>query len=281
MRPKGNFTQEDALRALFLPHETIGFSQCKDELGRSWHKPGPRSVYFCLNPLKKAYVGLTDDNIAEMRNLLVEFDETKIPSQRATIKRLQVPYNTLTYSGGKSLQAVISLSEPCSSVDEYKYLFRMLVAVIPHMDRKVGTISRLARLPNAVRENGALQTLIDVTDRKLTIAELKNWAYNANCIAYNNFVWEEKIEAERPKDPRPVRDPSELPPYAFTVQQLLEGKTTKGSRHDALMGACTWLYKEGYSLEHVEQYAYEAQAALAMDRDDVPGIMRWLARNIS
>lgn len=267
-----------AIESIFQPNEVIGFSGPPSAPWRSWQTPALGAVYFCINPLKARGLPLANASIAEARNFLIEFDKQKIPAQKAYIKSKNIPYNTMTFSGGKSIQLIVSLSEPCDNAAEYKKLFRMLVAIIPKMDSEVGTISRLARIPGATRENGHEQKLLKVTGKRLSKEELKAWAYETDCIAYNTWEWEEKqLQLRPPLLPRDILVTADTPIPSWIQAMIDDGKIrgTATGNNRAVMNAGWAMKQDGYASEVIIDTLYKLQDALGAADDHAKKFIKW------
>jgi hypothetical protein len=274
-----------AFAALFKPEEVIGFSGPKDRPFRSWGNPAAGSVYFCINPLVARGAPLQNDYVTEPRNFLIEFDKYSLDVQCKYVKKMGIPYNTAVWSGGKSLQLILSLNEACVGDDEYKRLFRLLLKIIPRMDDRVGTRSRLARIPNAIRENGEEQTLLKVTGTTLSKQELIDWARKRDCIAFTNWEYDEKNrekdEIKRAELIESRRDDTVNLKIPDWIQYVLDtGRLKNLKRHDILQRVGSGLTFDGFRLEQTESILYQLQQKLGLDRDDVPGIIKWIAKNI-
>lgn len=151
----------------------------------------PVTEFFSLNPLSAtvdhvkgadgAIRGLygvpgrrADLNVTRFQNFLFEMDNTPLSTQIAYIRDSGFPFATVTYSGGKSYHAIISLEVPMDvkahtpeAVDEYKLMWKRLATVfcqrlnqpLTLLDSACQNPSRLTRLPGSVRDNGVVQHL--------------------------------------------------------------------------------------------------------------------------
>ena len=119
--------------------------------------------FFSINPM---HTSRADSNVTNYRNILIEFDTLSPEEQLAQLTT--VPYSTLTWSGGKSYHAILSLDSSCVDISAYKYLVRRIQSKLPDMDRSTGNPSRFSRMPNAIRDNGNEQTLVEVRSRVST-----------------------------------------------------------------------------------------------------------------
>lgn len=204
-----------------------------------------------------------DVNCTAYRNLLCEIDkDLSVEQQLALFKRLKLPYSTLTYSGGKSLHAVICLSE---SVDLALYytLFNALRSVIPNLDKSCKNPSRLTRRPNCTRENGVEQSLIDVRKR-ISLDQLYSWL-QANGASFE--------ETARPKErAATVGDSEQAGATLLSVNSwhFIETGECKSSRHNRLMALAYELTENGFSDERIEELMFKAaeSCGLLSERQD-------------
>lgn len=133
----------------------------------SWR---PDDVYFSINPLLGARA---DSNVGAYRNILLEFDSISLDEQKEIIK--EIPYSTLVYSGGKSLHAIISLSQPCETPQSYRMLVERIYKKYPQADKANKNPSRFSRLGGQFRpDTEKLQTILDLRPR-LTTEQLEKW----------------------------------------------------------------------------------------------------------
>ena len=113
-----------------------------------------------INPLDGK--GVTDENVTAFRYALIESDSISISKQIELLRQLQLPIATLTYSGGKSVHAIVKVDAP-----NYK-VYRKRVAKVFEIcdsngllvDRANANPSRLSRLPGFQRGSNT-QFLID------------------------------------------------------------------------------------------------------------------------
>lgn len=135
----------------------------------------PTEQFFVINPLKYTR---KDSNVLEYRNILIEFDSLSIEKQLAILTESKVPYSTLTYSGGKSLHAIIALHESLPSKEAYVALAKAVYAKLggePIVDTKTSNPSRFSRVPGALRaDNGKEQKLLAIRGR-VHLDKLLEW----------------------------------------------------------------------------------------------------------
>ncbi len=116
-----------------------------------------------------------DANVVAFRNFVMEFDRGELPEQAEILKSRDVPYTTLTYSGGKSLHAVIALSESLASEVEYRAMFNILRDILWTTDESCVNPSRFTRIGGAFRfDKSCEQKLLDLR-RPISLFELKRW----------------------------------------------------------------------------------------------------------
>ncbi|MGI6593481.1 MAG: AAA family ATPase [Christensenellales bacterium] len=112
-----------------------------------------------FNPLDGG--GVKNENVTRFAHALVESDDMQIAEQDALYRRLELPIATLTYSGGKSLHAIVRVD--AENYDEYRkrvdFLYEFLEKNGLKVDRQNRNPSRLSRMPGVTR-NGQMQTLV-------------------------------------------------------------------------------------------------------------------------
>lgn len=101
-------------------------NNCKGDIGAVLGDYKPEAgAWVRINPLDGN--GVADINVTDYRYVLVESDSLPLERQNALIRELELPVVTLTYTGGKSLHAVVRIE--ASSREEYKkrvaYLFEI------------------------------------------------------------------------------------------------------------------------------------------------------------
>ncbi|NLL97387.1 MAG: AAA family ATPase, partial [Clostridiaceae bacterium] len=112
-----------------------------------------------FNPLDGT--GVKNENVTRFAYALVESDDMSISEQEAIYRKLELPIATLTYSGGKSLHAIVRID--AEDYDEYRkrvaFLYDFLEKNGLKVDKQNRNPSRLSRMPGVTR-NGQMQTLI-------------------------------------------------------------------------------------------------------------------------
>lgn len=163
------------LEALFRPGESVCYAQ--NQYGTTVYKleealeMEPMELV-SANPL---HTRRLDANVTAHRNLVFEFDGGTIEEQADIINSKKLPYNTLTFSGGKSLHAIVSLADSVGETELRKY-FKLIRYVMWQTDPSCVNPSRLTRVAGAIRKdkNDEEQLLIDIR-APITEPELKLW----------------------------------------------------------------------------------------------------------
>ena len=196
-----------------------------------------------------------DHNVSAHRNILIEFDEGTQEEQVARLLELEVPYTTLVDSGGKSVHAVIALSEPLADKEDYVAVFQAINAVLPGMDPSCKNPSRFTRLAGAVRpETGRVQELLDVRNR-VTRERLFRWLarYSDVIEAAEKRLTERRAEQVAANAEGVVKQE--------TMDFLFGLRGTNGSRHARLYAAVCELRDCGYSYDEAMNKAESAAIA--------------------
>jgi len=275
--------------ALFEPYERVGLARSSADVRsrlftRADSINNERAAgceFFVLNPLMPGATNFKLDSVAVLRNFLIEFDKKTLKAQEELVEgKLKLPFTTKTFSGSRSYHYVISLTEPLESLTDYWLVTELLMRVVgSDMDSQCRNANRLTRLPGAVRsdKNGAVQTLMEVRER-VRLDDLLRWAANVKPRAYNEWI----IETEpRPRRQGAIQD-EETEGLSYTATKLLD----KGEyderigRHAALVKLAVELVYKNYPIDKVEELLYDGQDKLALERDDVPGIIKWVERRI-
>lgn len=104
-----------------------------------------------INPLDGK--GVSDVNVTAFRYVLVESDTISVSKQIELLRQLQLPIATLTYSGGKSVHAVVKVDAPDYKVYRKRVMtvFEVCDASGLMVDRANANPSRLSRLPGFQR----------------------------------------------------------------------------------------------------------------------------------
>lgn len=128
-----------------------------------------------INPLDGS--GISDKNVTDYRNLLVECDNLPIEEQISVLEKIRIPIKALVYSGGKSVHAIVPVN--ASSEREYRFDFNYIKNILKNagmeLDSQNINPSRLSRLPGVMR-NGHKQFLIKTNIGMGSFQEWKVWA---------------------------------------------------------------------------------------------------------
>lgn len=279
-----NNSRQDWKAALFLPGELIGYKSAADHL-TSYVDEGQQ--FFHINPLKERVYGArggAKENIASYRNILIEWDspDMTLRKQANLAARANLPYNTCTFSGGKSLHYIISLNEPFTNEAEYVYFARLIMSALGS-DISMSNVNRVSRTPNAIRSsNGTVQELREVTGRKLSKQELLDWLitdkYMKPKVDKVRRGWA-VLEAERARAKLQAHDgPKTILPAIY--RHMVEGgrlHPSTNSRHESLVKFASWLKANWHAQDEIEELLRRAAESLGIGgRGDVEGIVKWI-----
>ena len=122
------------------------------DVGAVLGDPDPEAGAWCrLNPLDGN--GVKNDNVAEFKYALVESDSIPVSLQHEIYRKLELPIAALTYTGGKSLHAIVKVD--ATSYPQYKervdYLYSVLDKNGMRIDKQNKNPSRLTRMPGFQR----------------------------------------------------------------------------------------------------------------------------------
>ena len=127
-----------------------------------------------VNPLDGK--GVRDENVTDYRYVLIESDSLPVERQNALIRELELPVVTLTYTGGKSLHALVRVG--ARDKDEYRkrvaYIFDVCRKNGLDIDKACKNPSRLSRLPGFMRGEKK-QFLIDTNIGKASFEEWRDY----------------------------------------------------------------------------------------------------------
>ena len=184
---------EQFLNVLFEPDEFIWFGSCyrsnkiaksqTDLLKLDSSRPSVDGYFVCLNPANQLGDRHGKEAISKYRNILIECDDMKLSQQESFFRRKQLPFSTLTYSGGKSLHAVIAMEKPFQSEQEYKLIHdRITFALCELNDAETNKVSTFTRLPDFFRQNNSgirMQANLEI-GRRISIDELETFLKPTN-----------------------------------------------------------------------------------------------------
>lgn len=200
-----------------------------DALSATW------PVFASVNPIKSRRL---DKNVTAYRNFVIEMDTETLKDQAEILSTRGVPYATLTYSGGKSLHAVISLHDPFETEAEYRAMFQTINDIIIRMDPSCKNPSRLTRIGGAIRqETGVEQKLID-THRRISRDELVKWTrrFHKHLSRMQELRAAESLRREERVTWLQENGISGIAALEERDQKFLQGEWSgKGSRHNRLV----------------------------------------------
>ena len=128
-------------------------------------------ILVALNPINGSRA---DDKVTNYRSFLIELDVGTLKEQINTIKHLKMPFTAQVFSGNKSIHTVITLDEDLKNEAQYRLLAKWIFAIITTADDKCENPSRCVRIPEAYREPGKKQRLVELRKR-VTHAEFFAW----------------------------------------------------------------------------------------------------------
>ncbi len=126
-----------------------------------------------INPIN----GFRDDkSVTAYRSFLVELDDGSLPSQKAYIDGLGLPYSICIFSGNKSLHYGIVLKEDLVNESVWRMVNQWILNILTKADQQVKNPSRSIRFPGNKRRDGKgkIQALVEVRDR-ISQEELFIW----------------------------------------------------------------------------------------------------------
>lgn len=149
--------------------------KCNGDIGSVLGDADTRAgAWIRVNPLDGK--GIKDENVTDYRYVLVESDSLPIEQQNALMHDLELPIVTLTYTGGKSLHAIVRVD--ASSREEYRqrvsYLFEVCERNGLKIDKACKNPSRLTRLPGFQRGD-KWQYLIETNTGRASFEEWKDY----------------------------------------------------------------------------------------------------------
>lgn len=147
----------DYFETLFRADDIVGFvndaylSQHAD-VGAVLGDPNEQAgAWIRFNPLDGK--GVKNENVIDFRYALIESDNMDVAKQNEILRKLELPIATLTYSGGKSLHAVVKVD--ATNYGEYQervdYLYKIVEKNGLFIDKQNKNPSRLTRLPGFER----------------------------------------------------------------------------------------------------------------------------------
>lgn len=191
-----------------------------------------KGQFFCINPL---YSKRSDSEVTTYRNILVEFDTGTISEQRKMLEESGLPYSILTFSGSKSLHAIISVEPAIEMEEQYRAIAKAIYAKLPGCDDKVFNPSRFSRTPEAIRDNGNEQTLLEIKER-VSLDKLLAWLGPMEIL---------KPRLELPKELWGARM------MPARVRQFLKFGANDGERNAKLFQNSCELFRAGFTEDEI------------------------------
>lgn len=253
-----SLTMHEAINILFKDGDYIGLYdsafqthvQLKKVIETSLHDY-KYSQFFCINPLRHSR---KDSEVARYSNFLLEFDSGSIDEQKVILDASPIKFCSITYSGNKSLHAIVSIPEGVTA-QQYAEIADRLLLMFPTADKSCKNPSRLSRTPAAIRST--------------------NMAIQGCYKLRRDFETYENLNRVLPQ----------LPPYEAPVQQslfkyvpkhlhpstlvFLEYGAAEGARNRTLFAASCDLFRIGYTMEYVMSTAGEAGLRSGLSRSEV------------
>ncbi|MDT2641194.1 AAA family ATPase [Enterococcus dongliensis] len=126
--------------------------RCNGDIGAVIGDPNPNSgAWVRINPLDGE--GIKNTNVTDFRYSLVESDSMSIDQQNEILRELELPIVALTYSGEKSLHAIVKID--AVNYPQYQervdYLYKIVESNGLKVDKQNKNPSRLSRLPGFIR----------------------------------------------------------------------------------------------------------------------------------
>lgn len=150
------------------------------DIGAVMGDPNQQSgAWIRFNPLDG--LGVKNDNVVDFRYALVESDNMDIAKQNEIIRELELPVVALTYSGSKSLHAIVKVD--AVNYPQYQervdYLYKIVEKNGLRIDKQNKNPSRLTRLPGFIRGEKK-QFLIDTNIGKGSWEEWQEYIEDMN-----------------------------------------------------------------------------------------------------
>lgn len=176
-----------------------------------------------LNPIQ----GWRDDvSCKSYRNFLVELDYGPLAEQLAYVKRLEMPYSAVVFSGGKSLHFLVSLAQDLPDEKSWRKVSEWILAIVTLADQNTKNPSRSIRIPGAKRD-----------DKKQLLVEFKGPVVNQDL-----GVWLSRYPdaAPREQERKPLNNLKSFPKMKpWMVRALKEGfDVSKGRNKQWFAIAC-------------------------------------------
>lgn len=122
-------------------------------------------AFVAINPAIEEGINKTSENVAVLRNFLIEFDKLPLDEQIPFMESTKIPWSACVFSAGKSYHFIISLKEPINGLLQYKDVFYRLHFLCQEKnDRACSDPGRFTRFPNALR-GSSIQKIVSIRDR--------------------------------------------------------------------------------------------------------------------
>lgn len=157
-----------------------GLQKYNGDIGAVLGDPNPNmGAWIRFNPLDGQ--GVKNTNVVDYRFALVESDNMEIEKQNEIIHELELPVAALTYSGSKSLHAIVRID--AVNYPQYQervdYLYKVVESNGLKVDKQNKNPSRLTRLPGFQREDNK-QFLVDTNIGKSSWEEWQEYIEDMN-----------------------------------------------------------------------------------------------------
>jgi len=154
--------------------------KCNGDIGAVFGDYNPEAgMWIRINALDGH--GVNNENVTAFKYALVECDDLSLAKQNEAIRKLQLPVATLTYSGAKSIHAIVKID--AANAEEYRQRVEFLYKICEKNGLTIDTAnknpSRLSRLPG-VKRGGKKQFLIGTNLGKESWDEWREWIENTN-----------------------------------------------------------------------------------------------------
>lgn len=218
-----------------------------------FNKPSKETQFETLNPV---CLNITDghktprssDNVSSMRSFIFECDDTSKEDQLKLLERNRDIINRAVDSGNKSIHMKITIDKEPEDIIEYKKIWKYINE--KYFDSKADSAcsdpARLTRCPNAVRDNGNIQTLIYESDVIMnkpviekTFQELYPENYRISNVVSNDKPWIQKLQAAKTERAELVRKFPTMP---------------DGTRHENVWKVIGWLKWAGAAKAEAADY---------------------------
>ncbi|HQL86526.1 MAG TPA: hypothetical protein PLH67_02780 [Lentisphaeria bacterium] len=160
--------REDQANYIKPAAEWVEFFRAQQAEGTDPAKLGRAFPFICCNPLtgepNESGSRRSDSNVVAFRFAVLEHDILPLDQQIALIRALELPIVAMTFSGGKSVHALLDVAAYCGEVITTHERWRQVVkealfetCLKPYeFDTSTSNPSRFSRLPGVIRaEDGA------------------------------------------------------------------------------------------------------------------------------